>query len=467
MRHYSLRTIIAVRYAFVVLVVISLVSVVSNFLINRRFENYIKEQQNKKAEEMALSLAHQYDDTSGGWNLDYVHGFGMYTLSEGYILKLYNAENDILWDAQNHDMTLCSQMMEDISSQMREKFPEIHGDFVTHRYDLKQGDVVIGFLDVSYYSPYYLNENDFQFIKALNQILAVVGIGSLFMAVVMGVFLAGSLSKPIAKIVEITKKISDGDYSIRFEEGVKTKELDNLSHAVNHMAVSLENQENIRKRLTSDVAHELRTPLANVSSYLEAIIEGVWEPTTERLQNCYDELQRISKLVSDLERLRQVENENLKLDRTRENLLEMVQAAVKNFELQMKNKNIQCVVTGDDVFACVDKNKMQQVIINLVSNAVKYSNENGTIRISIEKNADAVSLRVQDEGIGIPEEDLPLIFERFYRTDKSRNRRTGGAGIGLTIAKAIVQAHGGKIVAESEQGSGSTFTVVLPDVEQF
>lgn len=462
MKHYSLRTTIAIQYAFVVLIVVFLISIVSNFLISRQFENYVEEQQNEKAEDMALNLSHQYDAMSGGWNLDYVHGLGMYALNEGYILKLSDEKQDILWDAQNHDMTLCSQMMESISSQMLEKYPGFDGKFVTHRYDLKQGNQVVGYLDVSYYSPYYLNENEFHFIEALNQILIVVGICSLLMAVVIGLFLAGSLSKPIAKIVEITERISDGDYSMRFQEGVKTKELEDLSRAVNYMAESLENQETIRKRLTSDVAHELRTPLANVSSYLEAIIEGVWEPTPERLQNCYDELERISKLVSDLERLKQMENENLKLDKTRENLLELVWAVIKNFEIQMESKNLRPVVTGGDVFACIDRNRMQQVITNLISNAVKYSNENGTIRVRIEKNADMASIQVQDEGIGIPEKDLPLIFERFYRTDKSRNRRTGGAGIGLTIAKAIVQAHGGKIMAESKQGIGSTFTVIFP-----
>lgn len=462
MKHYSIRTTIAIQYAFVVLIVVFLISIVSNFLISRQFENYVEEQQNEKAEDMALNLSHQYDAMSGGWNLDYVHGLGMYALNEGYILKLSDEKQDILWDAQNHDMTLCSQMMESISSQMQENYLGFEGKFVTHRYDLKQGNQVVGYLDVSYYSPYYLNENEFHFIEALNQILIVVGICSLLMAVVIGLFLAGSLSKPIAKIVEITERISDGDYSIRFQEGVKTKELDDLSRAVNYMAESLENQETIRKRLTSDVAHELRTPLANVSSYLEAIIEGVWEPTPERLQNCYDELERISKLVSDLERLKQMENENLKLHKTRENLLELVWAVIKNFEIQMESKNLRTIVTGGDVFACIDRNRMQQVITNLISNAVKYSNENGTIRVRIEKNADMASIQVQDEGIGIPEKDLPLIFERFYRTDKSRNRRTGGAGIGLTIAKAIVQAHGGKIMAESKQGIGSTFTVIFP-----
>ncbi|MBQ7841400.1 MAG: ATP-binding protein [Lachnospiraceae bacterium] len=462
MKHYSLRTMIAVRFALIVLAVIFLISIASNVLISMQFEKYVGEQQNKKAEEMALNLSHQYNNASGEWNLDYIHGIGMYALNEGYIIKLYDKNEGILWDAQNHDMTLCSQLMESITIRMQEKRPELDGDFVTHRFDLKQGKNVIGFLDVSYYSPYYLNENDFQFIEALNRILVVVGIVCLLGAVGMGMILANDIAKPIEKTVEITEMISVGDYSIRFGEDVRSRELSGLSRAVNQMAESLEEQENLRKRLTSDVAHELRTPLANVSSYLEAIIEGVWEPTPKRLKCCYDELERISKLVSDLERLKQVENENLKLYKTDEDLLKLVSSVVSNFAKQMEDRKLQCSVSGEHTVISVDAGRMQQVITNLVSNAVKYSDENGTIRITVENRENAAIIGIEDEGIGIDKEDLKLIFERFYRADKSRSRQTGGAGIGLTIANAIVKAHGGKISAESEVGHGSSFVVTLP-----
>ncbi len=464
MKHYSLRTMIAFRFALIVLAVIFLISIASNILISMQFEKYVGEQQSKKAEEMALNLSHQYDNASGEWNLDYIHGLGMYALNEGYVIKLYDAEENVLWDAQNHDMTLCSQMMDSISTRMLEKRPELNGNFVTHRFDLKQGEAVIGFLDVSYYSPYYMDETDFQFIQALNRILAVVGIVSLVGAIMMGLVLANDIVKPIAKTVEIAEQISVGDYRICFKEGVRSKELLGLSRAVNQMAESLEEQENLRKRLTSDVAHELRTPLANVSSYLEAIIEGVWEPTTERLKSCYDELERISNLVSDLERLRQVENENLKLHKTDEDLLELSQTVINSFEKQMQEKKLNYTVSGMHTIVPVDRGRIQQVITNLVSNAVKYSNEEGNLRIVVKDKEDAGIIQVEDEGIGIAQEDLNLIFERFYRTDKSRSRQTGGAGIGLTIAKAIVQAHGGEIVAESELGKGSRFFVILPKV---
>lgn len=462
MRHYRLRTMIAVRFALIVLIVVFLISIASNILISVQFEKYIEERQNEKAQELALNLSYQYDDASGEWNLDYIHGLGMYALNEGYIIKLYDADENILWDAQNHDMTLCYHMMDTISLRMQEKRPDLNGDFITHRFNLEKANKVIGFLDVSYYSPYYLNENDFRFIEALNRILAVVGIISLVGAVIMGLLLANNLTKPIARIVEITEQISEGDYSIRFQEGVKTRELFGLARAVNQMAESLEEQDNLRKRLTSDVAHELRTPLAGVSSYLEAIIEGVWEPTPERLQDCYDELERIVAIVSDLERLQQAENENLKLHKTDEDLMELAQNVVKGFVKQIEDKSLCCTVTGEHAVVYVDRGRMQQVIVNLLSNAIKYSNENGTIRIVIEDKTDNIIIRVEDDGIGIAKEDLKLIFERFYRTDKSRNRRTGGAGIGLTIVKAIVQAHGGRIRVESEAGHGSSFIITLP-----
>lgn len=463
MKRYSLRTIIAVRFALIVLFAVFLISIVSNVLINRQFESYMEEQQNTKAREMAKNLSNQYDGSAEeGWDLDYIHGFGMYALNEGYIIKLYDEKEQILWDAENHDMTLCHQMMDKIELQMKEKKPEVEGKFVIHRFPLEQNQETVGFLDVSYYTPYNLDENDFQFITKLNHILLVVGVISLAGAIFMGLIFAGTITEPIAKTVEITKQISAGDYTIRFKGGVKTRELRELVKALNQMAASLEEQEALRKRLTSDVAHELRTPLANVSSYLEAILEGVWEPTPERLKSCYDELDRISTLVSDLEQLRQVEDENLKLNKTEVDLYDLAEVVVRNFETQTSQKGLRCTVEGSHAVVCADRGRIQQVLINLISNAVKYSVENGKIQIQIKETEETAVISVEDEGIGIAKEDQKRIFERFYRTDLSRNRKTGGAGIGLAIVKTIVKAHGGEIQLSSKEGSGSKFVITLP-----
>lgn len=460
MKHVSLRAMIAVRLALIVLTVIFLISAASNVLINREFEKYIEQRQAREAGEMAVNLAHQYDNAFGQWNLDYVHGMGMYALNEGYVLRLYDADEAVLWDAENHDMTLCAQMMDAISMRMQERRPELQGNFVTHRFDLKHDGRVVGYLDVSYYSPYSLSESDFQFVEALNRILVGVGTVSLLGAIVMGWILASNISRPIQKTVEIAGRISQGNYSARFQESVRTRELFGLARAVNSMAESLERQEGLRRRLASDVAHELRTPLANVSSYLEAIIEGVWEPTAQRLQSCYDELGRLSLLVSDMERLQQVESGNLELHR--EDLLELAQAAAAQFGKQLEEKRLHCTVEGAHATALVDRGRLRQVLTNLIANAVKYTPEHGYVRIAVEERADTALIRVEDDGIGISPEDQKWIFERFYRADQSRNRKSGGAGIGLAIVKAIVEAHGGGVTVESQLGRGARFTVGLP-----
>lgn len=458
----KLRTQLSVGFVLLVLVLVSVISLTANILIHRQFEKYVAKQQKTFSEELADALTTQYDSSTKKWNLDYIHGFGMYALKDGYIIKLYDKQKKVIWDAQNHDMTLCHEIMQEISTQMDQKNPKGKGEFLTYQYQLKQQNQLVGYVDVSYYSPYYFNENDFRFLTALNQILLIVGISSIVVAAIAGIILAKRLSVPITKATEITKQISEGNYAIRFETNVRTQELAELSNAVDHMAESLQTQEDIRRRLTSDVAHELRTPVANVSSHLEAILEGVWEPTEERLQNCYDELGRISNIISDLEKLRQIEDENMNLEKEAVDLLELSQVVQTAFEPELEKKQLTCAVTGESVVVLGDQKRLHQVIYNLVSNAIKYSIEGGSIHIAVSSHGENATLFVEDQGIGISEQDLPLIFERFYRTDRSRNRKTGGAGIGLTIVKAIVQAHGGTVTVESKEGHGSRFLVTLP-----
>lgn len=458
----KLSTQLSLGFALIVLVTVALISLAANVLINHQFEKYVKNQQKEFSDGLAAGLSDQYDPADNGWNLDYIHGFGMYALNDGYIIKVYDADKQVVWDAENHDMTFCHQIMSDIRLRMLEQKPELKGDFITYHYELKQSDALVGYADISYYSPYYFNENAFLFVDSLNQILLVIGLLSLIGAVAAGIILAKHISSPIVKTIEITREISDGNYSVRFASEVRIKELNELAQAVNHMAGMLGEQDALRKRLTTDVAHELRTPLANVSSYLEALIEGVWDPTPERLQHCYDELGRISSIISDLERLRQIEDENLILNREPLDLLELSKGVCLAFEPEFAKKRLTCLIEGESSIISGDKGRLNQVVFNLLSNAVKYSVEGGQIRIQVKDSAANGTLLVEDSGMGIPENDLPHIFERFYRTDRSRNRKTGGAGIGLTIAKAIVQAHSGKITVKSEEGNGTQFIVELP-----
>lgn len=457
---------LAAGFAFIVLITVAVISVTANGLISHQFEQYVAQQRKKSSEQLAQSLSFQYHAEDGTWNVDYIHGLGMYALKDGYLIRLSDAEGQVIWDAEKHDMTLCHQIMQDIRTQMSQRRPDLDGNFTTYRYDLKQNDEVIGYLDVSYYSPYYLNESDFRFLDSLNRILLVVGICAAAAAAAAGAVLAKSLSVPLLKVTEITRKISDGDYGARLEtENGQTQEIAALSGAVNHMAESLERQETLRRRLTSDVAHELRTPVANVSLNLEMMLDEVWEPTKDRLQSCYEELGRISGIISDLEKLRQMEAENMNLELEPVNLLELAQAVETAFEPDLKKKKLTCEVSGEAA-VMGDQRRLHQVIFNLVSNAVKYSTEGGSIQIRVKQEKHKAVLIVEDQGIGMAEEELPLIFERFYRTDLSRSRKTGGAGIGLAIVKAIVQAHQGTVTVTSKVGCGSRFTVTLPAGEE-
>ena len=458
----KLSTKLSVGFAFIAFVTVILITLSANILINKQFEEYVAEKQKNFSDEMPLSIEPQYNSETKEWNIDYIHAFGMYALNNGYIIKLYDNNKEIIWDASNHDMTLCHQTMQNISSRMKESRPSLDGEFSTHNYELWQNGELVGYLDVSYYGPYYFNDNDFHFLKVLNAIIAVVGVIAVIGAVFAGIIFAKKISVPVVSVTNITKEISNGNYNKKIDTNEDTTEIAQLVQAVNHMSYMLNEQENIRKRLTSDVAHELRTPVANVSANIEAMVEGALEPDNARLESCYNELMRITDIISDLEKLRQIENEKLVLERTSVDVKELCESVIQAFKAQLESKQISCTVNADHVSRMADKNRLYQVMANLISNAIKYTQNGGCINVDVVDNKDFVAISVKDNGIGINESDLPFIFERFYRTDKSRNRTTGGAGIGLAIVKAIVLAHGGEVSVESKESVGSTFKVVLP-----
>jgi len=425
-----LRTTLSLAFALLVALTECLVSILSSKFISREFEEYVKLTQKKQADDLAESIGSHYDESGGGFNIEYVHGMGMYALKDGFLIRLYDKEKNLLWDSENHDMALCHDMMDSITLRMQEKRPELNGDFVTYSYDLETDGKLNGV--------------------------------SLIAAALLGVLFARRITKPISGAISATKKISEGDYGIRVDTNLKERETHELAEAVNHMAASLEEQEYLRRKMTGDIAHELRTPVTNISSYMELMIDDVMEPTPERLKSCYDELSRLSGLIADLERLESAESGEITLNKEDVELLRLSETILKSFETGIHEKNINTQIIGEEVHLWADRGKISQVIANLLSNALKYTDENGNITISVKQKKDSAELIVEDTGIGISKEEQDRVFERFYRTDKSRTRKTGGAGIGLSITKAIVQAHRGTITCESEPGAGSRFIVILP-----
>ncbi|MDR3230249.1 MAG: HAMP domain-containing protein [Synergistaceae bacterium] len=458
---YALKTKLSLHIAFVALLTVAVVAVLSHILINHHFGNYIARQQQRRTEEILTNVSRQYDAATESWNLEYLHAIGMYALYDGYIVRAYDLRGEMLWDAEVCDMNACTQMMGDISRKMR-GYPHTEGSFTTKSFLLQREGREIGTVRISWFAPYFFSENDFLFLDALNTALVGSGVFSLALAVAAGFFLARRLSDPLRKTVDVTKRMSGGDYAVRLSEGSNIRELDELTLSVNHLARSIGAQESLRKQLTADVAHELRTPLTIVGTHIEAMMEGLWKPTRERLSSCYEEIERIGRLVFDMEKLAKVESENLKLDRTQVSLRELAEKTLRNFETEMSARGLRASVEGDCSEVSADRDRISQVLVNLVSNAVKYTQPGGTIRLALSETDETVRLDVEDDGIGISEEDLPFVFERFYRADKSRNRTTGGSGIGLAVVQSIVATHGGAVTVQSSPGEGSRFRVELP-----
>lgn len=461
MKKYSLRTKLSLSYIALVLISVLLISVTTNLLLDKHFRDYIAENQARKNREIAFQVQQQYKE-GGYWDTEAIGHICINALSQGMIIKVVNASGQVVWDARQHDNARCEAMLDQIARNMSSRYPNWEGTYVENAFPLVHEEGPVGEVIIGYYGPYFFNDADLAFINNINRLLIGIGVFSLILSVFFGTVMAERLSTPIARVITTAQMIARGYYDDRVTETSSTKEIAQLTETVNHLAETLEKQERLRKRLTADVAHELRTPLATLQSHMEAMIDGIWQPDTERLKSCHDEIMRISRLVGDLEKLAKYEGENLVLTKTTFDVAELIRHIIQNFEKDFAEKNIRLQFTGEPELITADKDKISQVMVNLLSNALKYTPPGGSVQVAVQGTAQVTEISVKDTGTGIAPDDLPYIFERFYRADKSRNRLTGGAGIGLTITKAIVDAHNGTIQVHSRVNEGTEFIVSLP-----
>nr|BAL52743.1 histidine kinase [uncultured Chloroflexota bacterium] len=291
---------------------------------------------------------------------------------------------------------------------------------------------------------------------------------ALLAAVVLSILVSGWLSmrivSPLQELTRASQRIAQGHYGERVQvDG--DDEIAELAHHFNSMAEQLEQVEARRRQLIADVSHELRTPLTTIKGYMEGLIDGILPSTAETFHQVYQEADRLSRLVDDLQELSRVEAGAIALQ-FRPVAIAQVAATVRKRlgpQIEAQGLSLEVNVPADLPPVRADEDRLIQVLTNLVGNAIKFTPSGGRIAIEAEKRGNEVYLSVQDTGIGIPAEHLPYIFDRFYRVERSRSRSTGGSGIGLTIARHLIEAHGGRIWAESKgEGKGSRFTIALP-----
>lgn len=438
-----------------------LLGLLSLNLLESNYKKLVQKNIEDKTNIIVQSLGNQLKDDK--WNGYGIESIGIDAMNSGLIIEVKDARENVLWDAMKFNHGMCQAILQNLSNNTRSN-TKSQIKFITRNFDIIVNGKKEGSVNISYYGPFYYRDNDLVYLNTIRNAMSFATFIAIVLSVALGLLTSTKLSVMISKVISATTMISKGNYK-EISKDSDIEEINTLIDSVNNLSYSLKEQEKLRKVLTKDMSHELRTPLTTLQGNLEGMIDGIWEPSVERLQSCNEEVLRLYRLVGDLENLAQIEKEDMKLNYSEINLADLLGNILNNFEKKFLDKNILVCFNSKDIILCGDKDKLSQALINVISNAEKYTMEGGRVFIDMDDAKDKVNISIKDTGIGIAKEHVPYIFERFYRVDESRTRATGGSGIGLAITKSIVEAHGGSIKVKSVLDKGTEFTITLPQKE--
>ncbi len=473
-----MRLTLKVKLALVFIAIATLTAGVLYFVfVNynaNRFDQFVLDQQT----ENLVSALVEYYQSNGSWE-----GLSYMVVGQGMGPGMMSGQNGQQSNLQNQKKGAGSQTGMD--SRMLFGLADENGILIIANRDnaallglqlkdsvLKNGQAImvdgkrVGTLLMVNRLPSY-NSAEQQFLDRTKRAYLVAFFGAVIAAGLLGLSFAARFTKRIDSLTTAAAKLSKGDLSQQVEITGKD-EVSDLGLAFNNMSQQLQTSNNLRKQMTADIAHDLRTPLTVVGGYVESMRDGDLEATPERLDVIHQEILHLEQLVGDLRLLSQSDAGELKLNLQSLDPAELLMQAERVFENEALQKKVRLNVLATPGEICIqgDEGRILQVLENLIANALHYTPEGGEVSLKSSllktKTSGQCLIEVQDTGSGISQDELPLIFERFHRADKSRHTDVNQSGLGLAIVRALVQAHGGEVTAESELGKGTKFSILLP-----
>ncbi len=436
----SLRIKLLASFFLVIAIAVGTIAYISSNSAINQFDRYVSRDQAERYQRLALTFTNYYR-YMGSWN-------DVTDLTDR-ISKMYS-ERIILTDSSG-------VVLGDTAGELTGK--EVGEDWSRKSVRLTFADYEIGNIYIKTQKRSPLQKT---FINSVNKSVLTGGL----IAGVVGIFLAllfsRNILKPIRELTRATKKMKSGDLDQRVDTSAGG-EIGKLGESFNELANRLKEQKKLREEMVSDVAHELRNPLSNVQGYLEGLKEGMVEPSERVFESLHQQSLVLSRLVDDLRDVNRAKTDQLQLDKREVVLEDIINREIEAMKTQAEAEEVTIKENlAEPSLVEADPERITQVTRNLLENALTHTPRGGEIQVTTDSSGGEVTATVSDDGEGIPKDELPHIFDRFYRVDKSRSRGTGGTGLGLTISKEIVEAHGGEITVDSEEGAGSTFVFSLP-----
>jgi two-component system OmpR family sensor kinase/two-component system sensor histidine kinase BaeS len=460
---YRLRAKLILAFLAVALVAVGVVALLSLQTTGSQFRQYIVHS-NAAAQPALTEALTTYYVANGGWAgvdtalAEYVAGGGGMGLGRGMGmmgrggrgftqgLTLADATGRVIYDSSEE---LTGKRLSDAA--------------LAQGVPLTVGELRVGTLLNVLPADTMLDAQGQAFLDRVRRSLLLAGLAAVLLALLLGFVISWRLTAPVRRLTHAAGVIAAGDLSARVP-ATGRDEIADLGRAFNQMAASLSAGETLRRNLMADVAHELRTPLTVIQGNLQAILDGVYPLDEAQVAGLYDETRLLTRLVDDLRELALAEAGQLRLERAPVDLGALAQGVTANFMSAAEAAGVKLSAPAGDgeVQVLGDADRLGQVLRNLLSNALRHTPAGQQVEVRVAAEGRHAALIVADTGTGISPEDLPHVFDRFYRGSKSRGRRVGSAGLGLAIARQLARAHGGEISVESAEGVGTTFTVRLP-----